>query len=248
MCPHCGADAPIVMEGTRSFCTACRRERTPFSAPVVNLAGKPTKAVGIAARIAGWSVLLLGLTAALVLGTLLQAIFPAAVLGWVLGIALGIVAVACGVLLLRSGKHLAATGATHADAERARALRAFAASHRGIIRAVDAARVLNLTLEEADGAMMDLARRGNASVEYDEAGNIFYRLDEAMLEEDAFSTRSPSSLRIDPFIERLRVSDQRNAHVTTNWQASLPFDSDGSDSTEEERPVIARRARTIPTK
>ncbi|MEO7097388.1 MAG: hypothetical protein ABI175_29270 [Polyangiales bacterium] len=240
-----------MMEGTRSYCTACRGERPAFSAPVVNLAGKPTKAIGIAARIAGWGVLLLGLTAALVLGTLLQAIFPAAILGWVLGIALAVVAVACGVLLLRGGKHLAATGATHSDAERGRALAAFAATHGGVITALDAARVLNLTLEEADGAMMGLARRGNASVENDDQGNVYYRLDESMLTsaaDAAFEARSPSHVRVDPFLERLRVGDQRSDQVTRNWQTSPPFEEHETSSTEQVRPVVARSARSMPTK
>jgi hypothetical protein len=244
-CPHCGADAPIVMEGARSYCTACRNARSPFSAPVVNLAGRPTKAVGTAARIAGFGVLFFGLTAALVLGTLLQAIFPAAVLGWVLGIALGILAIGCGVLLLRGGKHLRATGATHTDVERARALRAFSASHGGIVRALDAARILNLSLEQADGVMMDLARRDNASVEYDQRGDIFYRLDASMLDEDTLSSRISSDVRVDPFIERLRVEGQRNDQATTKCEASS---DDEAISTEHVRPVVASSARSMPTK
>ena len=81
MCPHCGQNAPLVYKGVSAFCSACGEPRIPFTANAVNLKGKPAKIGGALAAVAGWVILFGTLVAALIVGAIFQAIFPAAFLG-----------------------------------------------------------------------------------------------------------------------------------------------------------------------
>src|SRR5262245_36670091 len=81
-CSRCGQDAPTVVRGLETFCVACGAPRLPLAAMPVNLAGRPSKVGGTIARVLGWAALVGGLSAAAIVGALLQVIFPAGVAGW----------------------------------------------------------------------------------------------------------------------------------------------------------------------
>ncbi len=85
-----------MQRGIDAYCTACGAKRIPFASPPVNLAGQPSQVGGTIARVFGWFVLGGGLLAAVLVGALFQAIFPAGVLGWVLGSTIGLVAATLG--------------------------------------------------------------------------------------------------------------------------------------------------------
>src|ERR1041384_5312980 len=80
-CPKCGRRAPIVLRGLDSRCAACGAPRFLLAGPNVSFAGQPSRFGGIAATLAGTSVLVLGLSLAVGLWFLLQAMFSASV-GW----------------------------------------------------------------------------------------------------------------------------------------------------------------------
>src|SRR5271170_3538369 len=103
MCPHCGRDAPIVYRGVVPYCTACGALRAPLSTPSINMAGKSSQMGGTVASVAGWLVLLVGLSMALGLGLLLWAIFTAAVAATIT-LPIALIATVVGFLLLRGGR------------------------------------------------------------------------------------------------------------------------------------------------
>ncbi|HMJ12454.1 MAG TPA: hypothetical protein VK524_13610, partial [Polyangiaceae bacterium] len=57
-----------------AYCTVCNAPRTPFAASILNVAGKPARIGGIAARFFGWGALIVGLFLALTLGLIIQAV------------------------------------------------------------------------------------------------------------------------------------------------------------------------------
>jgi hypothetical protein len=178
MCPHCGQNAPLVYRGVSASCSACGAPRIPFTANAVNLRGKPSKIGGTVASVLGWVVLAGSLAVALVLGAILQAIFPAgAVVGWVVGGLIAIVGVAVAMLLLFGGHALRRSGKHAAEAARLEALGSLAAHHRGIITTQNAAEALGLPFDEADRVLTALAKQPESGItlEVDDEGKLTYR-------------------------------------------------------------------------
>lgn len=181
MCPRCGQNAPAVLRGLRAYCSVCGASYTTVTGgivngSIVNVAGKPSRWGGKAARVAGWSVLALGLSLALLVGALGQAIFPNAIVGYVLGglIAVGALAVASALVI--GGRTLEKSGAVATRAVQEQTLAALAGSRGGTITAADAARALDVNEEEADLLLSELAKRPDdrVSLEVDESGGLYY--------------------------------------------------------------------------
>lgn len=178
MCPHCRQLAPVVFRGARAFCTACDQPRSPFGAKVVNLAGGASRVSGALTRGAGFTIGIVGVLLAIVVGALLQAIFPMTVLGWVVGGVFALAAALAGWVMVRGGDRLMVQGAARLGDVRIRALRAFAERHGGAITAADASSTLDVTEAEADEALMGLARRGEVAMDFDDTGRVHYRFHE----------------------------------------------------------------------
>ncbi len=177
MCPSCGQDAPLVYKGVSAFCSACGKPRAPLTASAVNLRGKPAKIGGTVASTAGWVLLFGAVVAALVVGALFQACFPAAVLGWVLGGVIAFVGLALSLLLLFGGRALRRSGARASQAARLEALDTLAVYQRGIVTAQMASESLALPLDQADAFLTSLAKQPDSGVtlEVDDDGRITYR-------------------------------------------------------------------------
>lgn len=178
VCPHCGQNAPLVYRGVSAFCSACGKPRMPFTANAVNLRGKPAKFGGTVASIAGWVVLAGALAVALVLGSILQAIFPVgAVVGWVIGGLIATLGVAAALLLLFGGRALRRSGTHAAEAARLEALGSLAAHHSGVITSQSAAEALGVPVEEADRLLTSLAKQPESGItlEVDDDGKLTYR-------------------------------------------------------------------------
>jgi hypothetical protein len=178
MCPHCGQNAPLVYRGVSAFCSACGKPRAPFTANAVNLKGKPAKIGGTVAAVAGWIVLFGSLAIALVLGAILQAIFPVgAVVGWVIGGLIATVGVGAALLLLFGGRALRRSGTNAAEAARLDALGTLAKYHQGFITSQQAAEALGVSAEQADAFLTTLAKQPDSGItlEFDDEGKITYR-------------------------------------------------------------------------
>ena len=178
MCPSCGQNAPLVYRGVSAFCSACGKPRTPFTANAVNLRGKPAKIGGTVAAVAGWLVLFGTLAVALILGAILQGIFPVgAVVGWVVGGVIATVGTAVSLLLLFGGRALRRSGTSAAEHARLDALGTLAAYHKGIITSQNAAEALGVGVDQADAFLTTLAKQPDSGItlEVDDDGRITYR-------------------------------------------------------------------------
>lgn len=179
MCPHCGRDAPIVYRGVVPYCTACgglRLLEPPLATPSLNLAGKPSQMGGTVASVAGWLVLVVGLSLALGLGLLFAAVFTTTV-GLAVGLPAALISAGVGALLLRGGNTLRRSGADAQRATRDQALLSLA-GHQGRVTAIDAARLLNVTVGQADAMLTELAKREpeRITLDVDDHGVVWYRI------------------------------------------------------------------------
>lgn len=152
--------------------------RIPFTNASVNLAGKPAKIGGTLAGALGAVVLIGGAILALTVGVLVGS-FVSVPGGLALGVALGFFAVVAGLLLLYGGRSLWRSGESREQSTQERALFALASQHGWTLRAADVAEALDMTLEQADAHLTDLAKREmeRVTVELDDNGQIFYRFD-----------------------------------------------------------------------
>jgi hypothetical protein len=159
-----------------AYCTACGRPRAPFVTTAVNLAGQPSKVGGSVARVLGWIVLAFGLVVALMIGALLQAIFPAGVAGFVIGGLIAIIATILGTVLVRGGKTLHTSGDEKERATRTQAVFALAANRGGVLSALDVAQALSLPFPVADNLLTRLAKEDadRVKLEVDDNGAITY--------------------------------------------------------------------------
>jgi hypothetical protein len=165
-----------MMRGVQARCTVCGRARLPFTATTLNLAGEPARIGGIAAKGIGCAVAVVGLSIALGLGLLLQALFALPLLALGVSLPIAIVTIAASLSLFLGGRWLSGIGERKAERAKLDTVRALAAHHGGAITAADAARALDCTPAEADAYLTALAKTGqqNIGVDVDDDGNLFY--------------------------------------------------------------------------
>jgi hypothetical protein len=181
MCPSCKQDAPIVYRGAAAHCAACGAPRIPFSTSSVTLAGKPAKAAGTVARIVGWLTLVLGGLLGFSMIWIGQLLWPAGFLGWAIGVPILVFALVAGLFALFGGKRLRASGETSERAAQFASIRAMILARGGAVTAIDVARTLGTSAEQADALLTEMTKlvEQGLEVEVDDDGNLFYRLAEA---------------------------------------------------------------------
>ncbi len=178
MCPQCGREAPLVYRGALAYCSACNAPRVPLSATGVNLAGKPAKLGGTVAAVAGWAVLAISLGIALIVGAVLQAVFPpGAIVGWAVGGVVAAIGVGAALLLLMGGRFLQRTGDRAAGDARRSAVFALAENQHGIVRTPLVAKTLGIPQPEAEAFLTGLSRdpESGVTLEVDGDGKLYYR-------------------------------------------------------------------------
>lgn len=141
-------------------------------------AGTGSKVGGTLARVFGWMLLVGGTFFALALAAFLQALFPAGVAGYVLGLPLAALSLVLGFVLLRGGSKLRAEGDGQRRARFEHAVGGLAQARGGRVTALAAAQALDLPVDEAEAILTDLAKRRPDAygVEVDEEGNVHYRV------------------------------------------------------------------------
>jgi hypothetical protein len=145
----------------------------------VNLAGKSSRVGGTFARVLGWVVLVCGGSLALAVGLLALALQAGAV-GLAFALPIAIVALVLGIALVRSGRSMNLSGVEAERATREQALLSLAA-HRGAVTAIEAARALGVGVAEAD-AMLTVLAKGQperVAVDVDDQGVVWYRVSAA---------------------------------------------------------------------
>lgn len=176
MCPHYGRDVPIVYRGTDARCSACGEPRSPLASRSVNLTGRASQVGGSLARGFGYALVVAGVLAGLFLWALLQAIFPAAYLGYVVGIPVALLAVTLGVFLLRGGKALRSSGDSAAKATREEAVRALAAHRGGTVTAKEVSAALAMSHDAADALLTSIATtEEGVAVDVDDDRGVVFR-------------------------------------------------------------------------
>lgn len=178
ICPSCGQRAPIRLRGVEAFCTVCGARRTPFTAltsKTLNLAGKPSRWGGKAAKVAGTLGLVMGLTFTLSLGLIVNAFASA---GVAIGVALPFLVLTLlvnGGLLFGSRK-LRQQGDESERQAQLETVRALAAHRGGNVTAYDVAVALQLPEDKADDMLTELAKDPDADVtlDLDAEGRLHY--------------------------------------------------------------------------
>jgi hypothetical protein len=228
ICPNCHQDAPPVLRNFRAYCTACGAPMALASAPeAVNVAGQPSRVGAGVANVLGWMVLVLGLAAALVIGAIFQAIWPAAIVGWVLGALIGVPTLLVGLSLLFGSRRLQRAGDERSRDAHEHAVFALAARRQGVVTVRDVASGLALREAEADALLTDLARRpdGRVTLEVDDNGGLSY----------VFHDLRPSAGK------RVEVAGPR-MRVPQAWQPARVIDAELIDETAEDRARPVRHA------
>jgi hypothetical protein len=229
LCPHCGREAPIVYRGVIPYCTACGALRAPLSTPSLNLAGKSSQMGGTVARVVGWVVLLVGLSIALGLGLLVAALFGSLAGALAVSLPVAVVALGVGLMLLLSGKALRRSGTEAERATRDQALLSMTA-HHGPITAVQAARLLHVTVAAADAMLTALAKREpeRIAIDVDDQGIVWYRIARPFGDDTGPGGLGP------------RLADPTRARVDGSDE---PRDAGLAEEDSAETPGSARRVR-----
>lgn len=179
-CPHCGQRAPIVLRGIDAFCTVCGGKRIPFTANTLNLAGKPYKFGGIAAKVAGWVGFTIGTVVSASVGGMIALVgewlagFPTA--GYVIGGIMWLATLAFSLTAIIGGQKLGEHGASKELAARLDTVRALAQHRGGRVTASEVAKALTVTEAEADAILTALAKNpdDHVALELDDDGRIIY--------------------------------------------------------------------------
>lgn len=182
VCPRCRQNAPIVYRGVNAFCTACGQPRFPLANASVNMAGQPSKVGGTVARVFGWLSLAFGNAIALgLLGTCGAIVGFNTAAPYIIGLPIALVATILGVVLLRGGRDLKQAGENTEKATRGQAIYALANMRGGVLTAVDVAQAINVTPDEADRILTQIAKEqlDHVTVDVDDNGVLFYRFDAA---------------------------------------------------------------------
>lgn len=169
-----------MLRGVEAFCTVCNARRTPFASNILNLAGKPARIGGIAARIFGWGAMIVGLLLALTVGLIAQAVVSLFVattwIGLAFGLPIALVALLLGLGGIFGGKKLARVGEASLEKAQLETIRGLVRHHGDVLRPSIVARALNVSEQEADSILTALARKPdeNVSIDVDDDGNILY--------------------------------------------------------------------------
>jgi hypothetical protein len=164
-----------VFRGIEARCTACGGSRIPFTGKALNLAGKPSRIGGIAAKALGAVVLVIGSSVALGLGLLAQTFFPGGFAALAIGLPIGIITLTFGLALILGGRQLTKSGDAASLDARMEAVRALVAHRRGVVTVPAVARSLEVSEAEAEALLTRIAQQDdNVSVDVDDDGTLQY--------------------------------------------------------------------------
>jgi hypothetical protein len=170
----------------------------PLANTSVSFAGKPAQVGGAVARVFGWLVLVVGLSMALMLGLLLQWLFPGGIAGLVVGVPVAVACLMTAYLLLRGGRALVATGTQAERDAQARAIYALAQNRGGMLSALDVAAALNLAPPAADALLTQMAKETPEQVvlEIDDSGGVYFRFPQVPQLSGAWSAPPAPQVRV----------------------------------------------------
>jgi hypothetical protein len=169
-----------VLRGVDAYCTVCNAARTPFAANILNVAGKPARIGGLAARLFGWGALVIGLFLALTIGLIVQAVASMFVAGTWLGFAVGIPIALLSLIValfgIIGGRQLGRSGEGSLRKAQLETIHGLARHQRGVVQPAEVARALGVDPTQADAILASLAKEPNENVaiDLDDDGNVIY--------------------------------------------------------------------------
>jgi hypothetical protein len=148
----------------------------PLVAPSISLAGQPSRFGGIAARVMGWGVLVLGFVFALTVLLLLQSFWPGSLLGWAFGVPIAVASLCFGLLLIFGGRKLQRHGQEKQRGVKLEAIRGLLAHRGGAVTVREAAGALSVSETDADALLTELARdsASDVRIDVDDDGQLRY--------------------------------------------------------------------------
>jgi hypothetical protein len=158
---------------------------------------------GVAASIAGLSVLVLGLSLSAGVLLLLQSIFPAHVVGWAVALPMVAVTLLFGLLLLFGGRRLRRHGTERQQAVQLAAVKSLVQHRKGPLSAYEIADRLELPEAQVDALLTQLAREQATAVtlDVDAQGRVVYDFEgeerrwRVLEEQDSVEAHEPEVLR-----------------------------------------------------
>lgn len=175
LCPNCKQEAPIIYRGLNAFCTACGQPRSVLSTGSVTMAGQTAKVGGVVVRTLAYVVLATGTAFSLLMGMLFS--LASSTAGLTAGLVFGALTLLISLPMMFGGKKLEKSGADEQSAKRAQAVFALAANRGGILRPADVAGSLQITLQQADDFLTNLAKTRSDEIDVDvtEHGEVVYK-------------------------------------------------------------------------
>jgi len=143
---------------------------------MLNIAGKPSRIGGAAAKFVGCGVFVIGLALALGTGLLGQSIFPGSYVGFAFAIPIGIITLAVALTLWLGGRKLRRSGTKKQRRAQLQTVRALAEHQDGSVTAADVARAISVQPKHADEMLTELAQDpdGDVSLDLDDDGTVRY--------------------------------------------------------------------------
>ncbi len=181
-CPNCRQDAPTIVRGVRAYCTACGAPRSLLDDTPVNVAGQPSKIGGGMASVIGWVILIAGGLLALTFGALFQILIPSMIIGYVVGGFVGGLSLLFGLLFVLGGRMLWKTGKEREQGAHEQAVFAVARRNAGSVTPAELARAISISEVEADALLTRMAKRpdGQVTLEVDDDGTLRYFVSDAV--------------------------------------------------------------------
>lgn len=232
MCPHCGLAAAPVYFGTRPRCARCGKELSASARSAIVAPAKKARVGGKVTRGLGWTILGVGLFFALSLGLFFKWLWPAGILGYLVGGGITLVTVLLSFALLRGGGNLVRAGTKAERQVKEKAVFALAGRQHGLLTVADVSTALRIPTAEADELLTSIAveQPDVMSCDFDEEGRVFFRV----AKRDSIVVRGATASRRAPATAAAATA------TTTTAKTAAPTAS--TEQQKEEQHLPERRA------
>lgn len=242
LCPNCKQDAPIIYRGLNAYCTACGQPRSVLSTGSVTMAGQPAKVGGAVVRTLAYVVLATGTAFSLLAGMLFSLFSSTA--GLTAGLLFGALTLLVSMPMMFGGKKLEKSGADEQNSKRAQAVFALAANRGGVLRPADVAGSLQISLQQADDFLTNLAKTRGDEVDVDvtDHGEVVYKFPRLFVVGGSQWTGATSKVRVDAPAPEARAATPQARVVAPKSESPAVVDAE-FEEIDEAQGGGARQAR-----
>jgi hypothetical protein len=161
------------------------------------MAGQPAKVGGAVVRTLAYVVLAVGTAFSLLMGTLFSLLSSTA--GLMTGLIFGALTLAIALPMMFGGKKLEKSGTDEQNAKRAQAVFALAANRGGVLRPADVAGSLQISMQQADDFLTELAKTRGDEIDVDvtDQGEVIYKFPRLFVVGGSQWTGATSKVRVE---------------------------------------------------